>query len=247
MPLFDKSQCPADTTDTLLDTVNEVIDRLRTKLVRQIVVPEPPLGIRVPNLARAYLQAHLRRMLAFLDGGHAEYVAGRPLMTEMATRAIYENVANVCDFTEKLKHIILTGTYDDIEKHVTSAAFTTRIPSFLEKHGPSVKAPQILNLIDRMNNKYPQYRQAYDHLSDIVHPNGLGAVVYFSTMDEGVVTFADGAVNPQRAMHSLFLAAIFLAFVEIEMDEVDAQLKRFSVVLSAAEAVLNRQDDEAPK
>jgi hypothetical protein len=241
MPLFDKSHCPTDTPDTTLDLVNEAIDRLRAKLVRQILTPEPPLGIRVPNLARAYLQAHLRRMLAFLDGGHAEYLAHRPLMTEVATRAIYENVANVCDFSEKLKQILLTGNYDDLEKHVTSSAFTTRIPYFLEQHGPAVKAPQILNQIDRMTKKYPTYREAYDHLSDIVHPNGLGAVVYFSTMEDGVVTFADDAVTPERAIHSLFLAAIFLAFVEVEMNEVDSQLRVFSRLLAAAQELDNKQ------
>lgn len=234
MPLFDKCHCPSGTPDATFEMVNAVIDRLRAKLVTQIVLPEPPLGIRVPNLVRGYLQSHLRRMLTFLDGGHAEHLAGRPLMTELATRAIYENVANVCDFTEKLKPLMDAADYDAIERHVTSAAFTTRIPSFLERHGPSVKAPQILNQIDRMAEKYVSYRESYDHLSDIVHPNGLGAVVYFSTIKEGVMTFVDDAVTPERAMHSLFLAAIFFAFIEIEMSEVEKQLLKLNAIISVA-------------
>jgi hypothetical protein len=244
MPLFDKNQCPSGTPDAVFDMVNAVIDRLRAKLVREIVVPEPPLGIRVPNLVRGYLQAHLRRMLTFLDGGHAEYLAGRPLMTELATRSIYENVANVCDFTEKLKPLTAAADYDAIERHVTSAAFTTRIPSFLDKHGPSVKAPQILTQIDRMAKKYASYREAYDHLSDIVHPNGLGAVVYFATMKDGLMIFADDAVTPERAMHSLFLAAIFLAFIEVEMNEVEKQLLKPNSVMSAAQLLSHDPGDE---
>jgi hypothetical protein len=225
MALFDESHLPPEMSLELLHGVNAIIARLRGKLVKEIVLPE---GLRVPNLVRGYLQAHLRRMLTFLDGGLAEYVAGRPLMTDLATRAIYENVASLCDFVDKLKPLCEAVDYAGIGEHVTKAAFVTRIPSFLEiSKGEDRKAPNILNQIDRMMKRYSAFREAYDHLSDIVHPNGLGAVVYFAKMPgDGLISFVDDAVTPERAIHSLFVAAFLLAFVEIEMDAAETALKK---------------------
>jgi hypothetical protein len=232
MPTFDKSQCPPGTPDEVLQLVNLVIDKLRARLGHQINLPEPPTGIRVLNLVRGYLQAHLRRLLTFLDGGYDEYHAGRPLMTELATRAIYENVATLCDFTDKLKPLCDALNIESIEQHVSKAAFVTRIPSFLEKHGEDARAPNILNQIDKMDKRYTNFREAYDHLSDLVHPNGLGAVVYFSTIKDGVMSFVNDAVNPERAIHSLFIAALLLGFVEVEITDVETRLSKLNATIA---------------
>jgi hypothetical protein len=238
MPIFEESHLPPGVPVEVLYGVNIVVAGLRSRLVKEIVLPEGPLGLRVPNLVRGYLQAHLRRMLTFLDGGHAEYLAGRPLMAELATRAIYENVANLCDFTDNLKPLCEAFDYDGIEKHVTKAAFVTRIPSFLARHGDEdLKAPNILNQIDRMTKRYTEFRETYDHLSDIVHPNGLGAVVYFAKMTDGLMSFVDDAVTPERTMHSLFGAAFLLAFVEVELAAAESALKNVGAVVTLAHCV----------
>jgi hypothetical protein len=183
-------------------------------------------------------------MLTFLDGGHAEYLAGRPLMTELATRAIYENVANLCDFTDKLRPLCEAVDYDCIEKHVSKAAFVTRIPSFLDNHGEDLKATNIVTQIKKMTKRYQSYEEAYDHLSDIVHPNGLGAIVYFAKMEDGLISFVDDAVTPERAIHSLFIAAFILAFVEMELNEAETSLKKVSAVVTLAH-YLTEADDAA--
>jgi hypothetical protein len=246
MPLFDESHLPSGVPEEVRHGVNTIITGLRGRLVKEIVLPEGPLGLRVPNLVRGYLQAHLRRILTFLDGGHAEYLAGRPLMTELATRAIYENVANLCDFTDKLKPLCEAVDYDGIEKHVTKAAFVTRIPSFLEKSNEGLKAPSILTQIERMTERYIGFREAYDHLSDIVHPNGLGAIVYFAKMPGGLISFAEDAVTPERAMHSLFIAAFLLAFVEAELAAAEKALQKVTAIVTLAH-YLTRADEPATK
>ena len=149
-------------------------------------------------------------------------------MTELATRAIYENVATVCDFTDKLKPLCDAVDYAGIEKHVQKAAFSTRIPSLLESSGQDLKAPNILSQIDRMMKRYTEFREAYDYLSEIVHPNGLGAVVYFSKMPGtgDRFSFADSAANTDRSIQSLFIAASLLTFVETEMDATETALKK---------------------
>jgi hypothetical protein len=87
MPPFSRSECPPEVDDDHLEAINGVVARLRGKMVLQINLPREAPGLRTQNLVRGYLQAHLRRMIMFVDGGHAEYVAGRPLMTELASRA----------------------------------------------------------------------------------------------------------------------------------------------------------------
>lgn len=230
--MFDRDNRPPEIPEVVVDELNELIGRLRRWKVDRIVLPEPPLGLRVPNLVRSYLQSHVRRCLMFLDGGHAEWIAGRPLVTELCTRSIYENVATICDFTDKLKPMLEGGDYDAVEKHVTHAAFVTRVPSILAQHGAEVKAPQILNQIDRMGKRYPQFRDAYDHLSDIVHPNGLGAVVYFSKIEDGVVTFPEPCNEPDRPLHSLLLSGVLLAFVEIAITKAENGLRELSATMN---------------
>jgi hypothetical protein len=225
MVLFDRSQCPPEFPDELLADVNAIINRLRSRLVTRIDLPEPPTGTRLFNLVRAYLQAHLRRVLTFLDAGHAEFLAGRPLMTEMATRAIYESVANLCDFADKLRPFCDAGDLTAIDELATKAAFVTRIPAFLEKYGKHLQSTSVLTQVQKMAKRFPNFVEAYDHLSDVVHPNGLGAIVYFAEIGDGVVTFGDKPEKAKGAIHSLCVAAAFMAFIEFEMDEIERRLQ----------------------
>jgi hypothetical protein len=61
------------------------------------------------NRIRIFVQSHIRRCLAFVDGGLAEYNADRPIITDQRSRAIYENVAALNDFFEKLTPLILAN------------------------------------------------------------------------------------------------------------------------------------------
>jgi hypothetical protein len=141
---------------------------------------------------------------------------------------VYENVATICDFTDRLKPLCEFVDYSGVEQLVTTAAFATRIPSFIAKHGEDAKAPQILNQVDKMNKRYPNFREAYDHLSDIVHPNGLGAVAYFATIGDGFARFADAGNNPDRARVSLILSALLMLHVELALIQTEQRLQKLS-------------------
>jgi hypothetical protein len=146
----------------------------------------------------------------------------------MCTRGIYESVATFCDFTEAIVPLAEAFEFQSIADLIQARAFQTRIPSFLEKNDTSIRAPQILNQIDAMNRHYAGYREAYDHLSDLVHPNGLGVVVYFSQRNDGVVTFSDGGYPAERARTSLICAAFMLMFFELALHRLDAALEKLS-------------------
>jgi hypothetical protein len=182
----------------------------------------------------------------FLEGGHAEFLASRPLMTEMASRAIYENVANLCDFSRRLRPLCEAGDYGGVDALVSKAAFVTRVPSILQEHGQDLSAPQILNQIDRMTKQFPTFREAFDFLSDIVHPNGLGAIVYFASLKDGVMNFHPTGRTPERPMHSLFLAAICLASVEVEVVEMETALMKLGSMMAFAKVIEDTAPDEMP-
>ena len=67
-----------------------------------------------------------------------------------------------------------------------------------------------------------------------MHPNGLGAIVYFARMPGGLISFADDAVTPERTMHSLFMAAFLLAFVEVELAAAEKALQKVAAVVTLA-------------
>ena len=229
--MFDRNKITPEIPSQAIDMANAVVERLRNRKVPQIVLPEAGTGLRVCNLVRCYLQAHVRRCLIFIEAGAAELDLDRPLAAELCTRAIYENAATICDFADKLKPLCEAVDYEGVETHVTKAAFATRIPSFLEKQGEDAKAPNVLTQIDKMNRRYSNYRTAYDHLSDIVHPNGLGAVVYFGKFTEpGIMSFFDVGTSEsaERARASLIVAALMLLHVELALQQTDERLERLS-------------------
>jgi len=181
---------------------------------------------RTRNLVRSYIQAHIRRSLTFIEGGHAEFYSGRSLVADACARANYENVAAFCDFAKNLIPLLEAGDNAVIRKFVEMRAFATRIPSFVDKNGESNKAQNILTQIDHMKKKYTGYREAYDHLSDIVHPNGLGAVVHFVSIDPAthVATFPGAGKNPNWALASLITSGFMLAYMEIGIGDIEQSL-----------------------
>jgi hypothetical protein len=237
MPLFDRDHPLADIPADAIDSANLVYERLKSRKVTEIVLAEPETGLIVPNQVRTYLQAHLRRCLTFVEAGAAEINADRPLAAELCSRALYENVATICDFADRIKPLCEAIDYKGLQEHVSNAAFITRIPAFLAVHGNEVYAPQILDLIDAMKKRYPEYRNAYDHLSDIVHPNGLGAVVYFTKVEPGISRFVDDAITPDRALGSLICATLLLLFVELAFTQTEERLIKLTADVVARREV----------
>jgi hypothetical protein len=170
--MFDRTNVPAELTDEVLAGLNALIERFRIMKIDSIQLAGPQSGSWYRNLIQTYIQGHIRRVLMFIDAGHAELVAGRPLATELCSRAIYESVACFCDFAEQLGPLLDANDVEKIDDFIRTRTFATRVPSFL-KEDNTVNATNILTQINKMNRHYADYRTAYDHLSDITHPNAL--------------------------------------------------------------------------
>jgi hypothetical protein len=185
---------------------------------------------RTANLVRSYIQAHIRRCIEYIEAGHAEFYAGRCLVTYACTRANYENVAAFCDFASSVTPLLEAGDHDAIKDFVDATAFSTRIPRFIQQHGETISARNILTQINKMNKKYELFRQAYDHLSDFVHPNGLGAVVHFVSIGEGMATFHESGKNPFWALADLIASGFLLAHMEIAIAGIEQRLAALPII-----------------
>jgi hypothetical protein len=226
--MFDRTNVPADLSDELLAELNELIERFRNMKIDSIQLAGPRSGSWYRNLIQTYIQGHVRRVLMFIDAGHAELLAGRPLVTELCSRAIYESVACFCDFAEQLGPLLDADDVEKIDDFIRTRTFATRVPSFL-KEDKTVNATNILTQIDKMNRHYADYRTAYDHLSDITHPNALGTVIYFGSLGEnGNMLFSDATNSAGRARDSFVTAALMLLHFDLALQTLEPRLQKLA-------------------
>jgi hypothetical protein len=196
---FDPSKVPYDLDPVLVKTANTAVQRLRTRLVPTITLPEAETGYRLSNKIRSFIQVHIRRCLTFVEAGLAEYKSGRSLITDQCSRAIYENVAFFSDFSSKLLPLMKSADHKAIEDLLITRAFATRVEAWIKEHGETYKSVNIITLIDRFAKRNEHCGKAFERLCDIVHPNGLGSAVYFSTIDGDIANFSDHGNDPWPA------------------------------------------------
>jgi hypothetical protein len=120
--------------------------------------------------------------------------------------------------------LLESADHNAVHEFIEPRAFATRIPSFIQDFGETLTARNILTQIDKMNKKYIGFRTAYDHLSDFVHPNGLGAVVHFVSIENGIATFHDSGKNPNWALSDLIASGLLLGYMEVSIGEIEQRL-----------------------
>jgi hypothetical protein len=219
MPTFERDKRPYGLDAGTIDFANRSIDFLRSRKVGTIPLAEAN-GFRLSNRIRIFVQSHVRRCLAFVDGGLAEYGAGRPIVTDQCSRAIYENVAALNDFFEKLTPLVLENDHEKIDDNLQQAAFGTRVTSWLADPDAR-KSINILTQINKFVKEMPLRGEAYERLCDIVHPNGLGAMVYFVKIEDDVSTIYDAGIDPEKAYANLVLACALFLYVEHGIQRLD--------------------------
>lgn len=223
MPTFNRADTTWGVSLDLIDIANIAVEKIAARKVSEVPIRDVG-GHTLAGLIRTYLQAHIRRMLTFIQAGVAELAAGRSLIANQCIRAIYENVACLCDYADQIIPMLERREFQNIADFASARAFATRLEHLIDKHGQSNASPSVLTQIDKMIRRYPGYREAYDHLSEIVHPNGLGAVVYYVKLEDGRATIFDDGLDPSKARASLIVAASLLLFAEASIAEVEAKL-----------------------
>jgi hypothetical protein len=78
----------------------------------------PDLLVRAQT--RIFFQGHIRRCLMFIEGGNEAHLSGRDLVSITCARAIYETVACVFDFCEKLYDHLNEGNFEKTAQYLLS-------------------------------------------------------------------------------------------------------------------------------
>ncbi|MGM5002932.1 hypothetical protein AB8A05_29685 [Tardiphaga sp. 538_B7_N1_4] len=182
----------------IVDKTNAIVEKVRSLMVDQLDTRGPTLGYTVAAYTRSYFQAHMRRALEFLDGGMAAHKAGQALVAATCARSILESVACFHDFCRRLTLVLDEDNSHSALAFITGQAFATKLTHLHEDDRSNV-ATNIMTQIDRLDKAQPGLRAVYDQLSEVTHPNGLGAVVHFTDLDPTVGMMRFGPSNRQQA------------------------------------------------
>jgi len=229
---------PGVASRSQITKLNAVFDRLSARQVNQIRLPEPGSGFLASNLIRVYLQSHLRRMLQLTEAAFTEFFDGRGVVAILCARGLYEGLATVTDFEKELKVLLNGGDLNAIFQFTKEKAHATKIKNWVQKLGnPNVTAKNVVTMVEKLKTIRPNVHDEYDFLSEIAHPNGVGAVGFFANMSnpEDMAYFSDSGPDPQADLQWVLVASYFLSHFEEVMDRVEAELPALSA-LGAANA-----------
>ncbi len=198
-----------------VDQLNAVHARLTARMVDQITIPEPGSGFRASNLIRVYLQAHMRRMLQLVEGAFVEFFDGRGVVAIMCARGLYEGLATITDFEKELTPLIRGATVEKIFQFTQEKAHATKLKHLAEKFDNPIRE---------------NIPREYDFLSEIVHPNSIGAINFFADMQnaEDVAYFSESGPDARADLQWIFVAAYFLSNFEAVMYRIEAELPGLS-------------------
>lgn len=233
---------PSVANKAQIDRLNNVFDRLSARKVNQLTIPEPGSGFRVSNLIRVYLQAHLRRMLQITEAAFVEFFDGRGVVAIMCARGLYESLATVTDFETQLKAKLAGGNLQDIFQFTKEMSHVTKNQGWIAKLGnPNVLATNVITMVKKLKSIRANIPDEYDFLSEIAHPNGVGAVGFFADMSSpsDITVFDDSGPDVHADIQWIIIAASFLGQFEELMNRIEAELPGLSA-LGAAQAPKNQ-------
>jgi hypothetical protein len=164
--------------------ITEALLRLRKHLISEF---STAYTANVPKMvwkSRSTYQCLIRRTLEAVDGMRSAWNAGNLLTALTMGRSLIESGAVVRRLSDSVKEATAKKDVEALDHVVMNVGFGTRYELF-EGEKEEYKAQNILTVIDRMDrslfgDKTPRLRDAYDFLSEFVHPNHLGILGLYS-------------------------------------------------------------------
>jgi hypothetical protein len=241
--LIDISLVPAGVANRAqVDRLNAAHDRLSARKVDRLAIPEPGSGFRASNLIRVYLQSHLRRMLQLTEAAFNEFWDGRGVPAILCARGLYEGLATVTDFEKELKVLLTAGNIQAVFQFTKEKSHSTKKMDWITRLGnPNVTAKNVVTMVAKLANIRANVPEEYDFLSEIAHPNGVGAVGFFADMRDpnDIAVFDDSGPDVHADLQWIIIAASFLVQFEEVMDRIEAELPALSAA-GAAQAPKNQ-------
>jgi hypothetical protein len=204
--MFNKADfSPEDSMYQHIDSINKSIATMRSLVKDEVVHKTESDFDLLRGQVDLFLQAQLRRALMFLDGGKHALDAGYGLITLVCVRCIFESAACIHDFFNQIiKHMESGEVMEAVRiAHQRSYAQKFEVKERNNEH-LDYTAVQILKQVDAMGKIVPGARRTYDQLSEVVHPNAFGSLLYFM-QDERDGAFVFGKGHDHRELNGIFL------------------------------------------
>ena len=141
-----------------------------------------------------YREALLHRVVATTGGAIVSWNSGNMLCSFLAARALFETVAVLHDYNQRIHEALKNRNLSEISRHSYKSMFATRNMEALSTR-PELEATNVLTFIDKLSDRSggSTFRKAYDLMSERCHPNSAGTIAMFAQIDPvtGVVAFSD--------------------------------------------------------
>ena len=212
-----------DWTD--INRSNEALERLRLRK-RATVKPEGLAAMsKVVWKISSFSQAVLYRIVALADGCADGWTHGNFLSSILCARSLVESVALWRDFQKQLTRLCDERDLAAIDTLVSNRLMGTKMSDWHNER-PWSEAVNVLTMIGKLEAEIPNVKSAYATISDMCHPNVLGHLMLFGSLDRHTATYAfsDRTMLDRGHFDHAFACFMLVQLVEITLDHVEELL-----------------------
>jgi hypothetical protein len=169
------------TTDSnkLLHEISRRCKQIESALVSCICEDAVSSQTRLPYNTLVYREVSARRFLELCRNAISNYENDNFVTAVVLTRAALETTAALWYLKIKIETVLKTGTLADIND-IRDCLNRLMLGG---KTFPNPRVPKpinVLDFVDKLDKSFKGYRQQYDALSEVTHPNWAGTLLPYS-------------------------------------------------------------------
>lgn len=193
----------------------EALTRNILHTVSASVDPKNQDGTVMPKIVwkyKSYMEISKQRILDFVLSVANEWNYGNVGATFVLLRCIYENEAYLYDIYLQLGNFIEKKDFNSCNELIMNRLFGIK----MEKEG-FPKISNVLTAVNKLNKLIPGFREIYDNLSELSHPNCLAMNLYAEFHETPYIhTHVDAALALTKRNFSTILNSITPSLMMIE-------------------------------
>lgn len=238
--MFDKSALLAnDPMFEDIDAINLAIARVRALQRERVPFSDKNDFTLIQNQMEIFFQVYIRRALMLVDGAKLTLESGYGLLTITAVRSLFETAACIHDCCNCIIKHLDAGEVDEAIRQVHQRSYSQRFAvAEMKTEHFDYTAINVLKQIDAMGKTVPHARRSYEQLSESVHPNACGALLYFMGGEEDGHILLQQEEDRERLMGMLLAGASLFSLIY------DDHLRFYSRIAKFAADELQKKIDD---
>jgi hypothetical protein len=166
-------------SNEILNEISRRCDQIESSLVSCIHQDSVSSQTRIPYHTLVYREVSARRFLELSRNAISNYESDNFVTAVVLTRAALETTAALWYLKIKIETVVKTGTLADIND-INDCLNRLMLGG---KTNPNSRVPEpinVLSFVDKTDKSFKGYRQQYDELSEVSHPNWSGTLLPYS-------------------------------------------------------------------